>query len=75
LRDALLVVPPELLLVETDSPFLTPMPFRGRPNAPAMIPFTVRAIAQARGVDEDEIAATVADNAERIFAPLVAEIG
>ena len=68
LRDALAVVPPELLLVETDSPFLTPMPYRGRPNSPAMIPYTLRAMAQVRGVDEDELAATVAANAERIFA-------
>ena len=68
LRDALAVVPPELLLVETDSPFLTPMPYRGRPNSPAMIPYTLRAMAQVRGLDEDELAATVAANAERIFA-------
>ena len=67
LRDALLVVPAELLLVETDSPFLTPMPYRGRPNSPAMIPYTLRAMAQVRGVDEAELAATVAANAERIF--------
>ena len=68
LRDALAVVPPELLLVETDSPFLTPMPYRGRPNSPAMVPYTLRAMAQVRGVDEDELAATVTANAERIFA-------
>ena len=67
LRDALVVVPAELLLVETDSPFLTPMPYRGRPNSPAMIPYTLRAMAQVRGVDEAELAATVTANAERIF--------
>jgi TatD DNase family protein len=69
LRDALLAVPAELVLVETDSPFLTPTPFRGRPNAPAMIPYTVRAMAQVRGIDEDDMAATVAANAERAFGP------
>jgi TatD DNase family protein len=67
LRDALVVVPAELLLVETDSPFLTPTPYRGRPNAPAMIPYTLRAMAHVRGVDEDELAATVTANAERVF--------
>jgi TatD DNase family protein len=67
LRDALVVVPPELLLVETDSPFLTPTPYRGRPNSPAMVPYTLRAMAQVRGVDEEELAATVTANAERVF--------
>jgi TatD DNase family protein len=69
LRKALEVVPTELLLVETDSPFLTPTPYRGRPNAPAMVPYTVRAMAQVRGVSEDDMAATVAANAERVFGP------
>jgi TatD DNase family protein len=69
LRQALEVVPTELLLVETDSPFLTPTPYRGRPNAPAMVPYTVRAMAQVRGVSEDDMAATVAANAERVFGP------
>jgi TatD DNase family protein len=67
LRDALVVVPPELLLVETDSPFLTPTPYRGRPNSPAMLPYTLRAMAQVRGIDEDEMAASVTANAKRVF--------
>lgn len=49
LRDAVAVAPPELLLVETDAPFLTPVPYRGRPNAPYLIPVTVRAMAAVRG--------------------------
>ena len=56
LRDALAVAPPELVLVETDAPFLTPAPYRGRPNAPYLMPVTVRAMAAVRGVDEDALA-------------------
>ena len=69
LREAVAVTPLELLLVETDAPFLTPMPYRGRPNAPYLIPLTVRAIAELKGVDEDEVAGAVAANAERVFGP------
>ncbi len=69
LRAALSVAPVHLLLVETDAPFLTPMPFRGRPNAPYLIPLTVRAMAQVKGVDEDILAAALAANSERIFGP------
>ena len=67
LRDAVATAPLELLLVETDAPFLTPMPYRGRPNAPYLVPLTVRAIAAVKGVDETEIAASVTTNAARIF--------
>lgn len=52
LREALAVVPPHLLLVETDAPFLTPTPYRGQPNASYLIPVTVRAMAALREVDE-----------------------
>ena len=47
---ALAVAPPDQLLVETDAPFLTPMPYRGRPNASYLIPLTVRAMAAVKGV-------------------------
>ncbi|GAA3231172.1 TatD family hydrolase [Streptomyces sp. XM83C] len=67
LRDALAVAPLELLLVETDAPFLTPAPFRGRPNAPYLIPVTVRAMAAVRGVDEDTLAGALAANTARAF--------
>jgi TatD DNase family protein len=61
------VAPLELLLVETDAPFLTPAPFRGRPNAPYLIPVTLRAMAEVRGVDEDTMAAALAANTARAF--------
>ncbi|GAA3723856.1 TatD DNase family protein [Spinactinospora alkalitolerans] len=67
LRDAAAVAPAELILVETDAPFLTPKPYRGRPNAPYLIPHTLRAIAEAKGMAEDDLAAAVAGNAERAF--------
>ncbi|MET8954443.1 TatD family hydrolase [Streptomyces sp. NPDC004393] len=67
LRDALAVAPLELVLVETDAPFLTPAPYRGRPNAPYLVPVTVRAMAAVRGITEDELAAALADNTARAF--------
>ncbi|GAA4805158.1 TatD family hydrolase [Streptomyces ziwulingensis] len=67
LRDALAVAPLELVLVETDAPFLTPAPYRGRPNAPYLIPVTVRAMAAVRGLDEDTLATALAANTARAF--------
>ncbi|MFI6207074.1 TatD family hydrolase [Streptomyces sp. NPDC051041] len=67
LRDALAVAPLDLVLVETDAPFLTPVPYRGRPNAPYLIPVTVRAMAAVRGVDEDVLATALAANTARAF--------
>ena len=68
LRAAVAATPVELLLVETDAPFLTPMPFRGRPNAPYLVPLTVRAMAQAREVELDALCAAIAANGRRAFA-------
>ena len=68
LRDAVAVAPLDRLLVETDAPFLTPVPYRGRPNAPYLIPVTLRAMAAARGQDEDTVAEAVARNTARVFA-------
>ena len=67
LRDAAAVVPIELLLVETDAPFLAPMPHRGRPNAPYLVPLTVRALAALRGEPEPDLAGAVRANAARAF--------
>ena len=68
LREAVQVAPPDLLLVETDAPFLTPMPYRGRPNAPYLVPLTVRSMAQTKGVQVDELCSTIAANGRRAFA-------
>lgn len=67
LRDALAVAPLELVLVETDAPFLTPAPYRGRPNAPYLIPITVRAMAAVKSIHEDVLAAAIAENTARAF--------
>ncbi|MER6518948.1 TatD family hydrolase [Streptomyces sp. NPDC001553] len=67
LREALAVAPLELVLVETDAPYLTPAPYRGRPNAPYLIPLTVRAMAAVRGLDEDAMATALAANTARAF--------
>ena len=68
LRAAAAVAPADLLLVETDAPFLTPIPYRGRPNASYLIPLTMRALAEVRGDDLDELCGAVADNGRRAFA-------
>jgi TatD DNase family protein len=68
LRAAAALAPDDLLLVETDAPFLTPMPYRGRPNAPYLVPMTVRALAEIRGQAADEVAAAVSGTASRVFA-------
>jgi TatD DNase family protein len=67
LRDAAAVLPPELVLVETDAPFLTPMPYRGRPNGPHLVPLTMRVLADTRGADLDALCAQVQANATRVF--------
>ena len=67
LRDAVKLVPIEQLLVETDSPFLSPMPHRGALNTPAQIATIVRAMAHERGDDLAELATALGNNAERIF--------
>lgn len=69
LRDALRVTPRERILVETDAPFLTPTPHRGRPNAPYLIPVTVRFLAQELGVDLDELCAQIAANTLEVYGP------
>lgn len=69
LRAAAAVTPLGQLMVETDAPFLTPMPYRGRPNAPYLIPLTVRCLAETQQTDEDTIAAAVSATAERVFGP------
>ena len=67
LREALDVLPRSLLLVETDAPFLTPDPYRGRPNGPYLLPFTVRAIADHLGTDASMLAAQLSSNTELVY--------
>ena len=67
LRDALAVTPRERILVETDAPFLTPTPHRGRPNAPYLIPVTVRFIAAELAIDVEELCAQLAANTVEVY--------
>ncbi len=69
LRDALAVTPLELLQVETDAPYLTPHPWRGASNTPALVPLTVRAMADVLGVAVPTLCSTLSDNAERLYGP------
>jgi TatD DNase family protein len=67
LREAAVVVPEDQLLVETDAPFLTPHPHRGRANEPYCLPWTVRGLAALRGVTDERLAESAGRNAERVF--------
>ncbi|MEA2408390.1 MAG: TatD DNase family protein [Thermoleophilaceae bacterium] len=69
LQDAAARVPDELLLVETDSPYLAPQPVRGKPNEPANVTYTARFVADLRGVDYEALEQVVDANAERILGP------
>lgn len=73
LREALEVIPRALLLVETDAPFLTPAPYRGRPNAPYLIPHTLRAMADHLGTDVSMLAAQISSNTELVYGRWDAE--
>jgi TatD DNase family protein len=70
LQAALLEVPADLLLVETDAPYLTPMPHRGKRNAPYLLPYTVRGIAAMREDPVAELAEQVSVNSAAAFGPL-----
>ncbi|WP_306204823.1 TatD family hydrolase [Actinoplanes sp. RD1] len=69
LREAAKVTPSAQMLVETDAPYLTPAPLRGRPNASYLIPVTMRALAATTGRDLDELCATISATGERVFGP------
>ena len=67
LQEAAARVPDDLLLVETDAPFLAPQPVRGKPNAPANVVHTARRLAELRGIDYEELERIVERNAARVF--------
>jgi TatD DNase family protein len=67
LRDAAAVAPADLLLVETDAPFLTPVPYRGKPNSPALAAYTARRLAEVKNMDLAELCTLVTATGERIF--------
>ncbi len=67
LREAAPLIPFEQLLVETDAPFLTPHPYRGSPNEPYCLPYTVRALAELLGTSAAELAQVTNHNARRVY--------
>jgi TatD DNase family protein len=69
LRDALAVTPLDHLQVETDAPYLTPVPYRGRPNASYLVPHTVRAMAQVLNVDVPALCRALDETAQHLYGP------
>jgi TatD DNase family protein len=67
IREAAALVPADRLLLETDAPYLAPVPYRGKRNEPSFVTHTAKAIAVARGVTVDELAAQTTKNFERLF--------
>lgn len=67
LRAAAAVTPSSQLLVETDAPFLAPMPYRGRPNAPYLVPYTLRVLADVLNRPLDQLCADITATAARVF--------
>ena len=65
--DLLRLVPKDRILAESDSPYLAPVPHRGKRNEPAWVSFTVARLGTARGVTAEEMGETVASNAQRLF--------
>jgi TatD DNase family protein len=67
LRDSLKAMPKTKILVETDAPFLTPEPLRGRPNAPYLVPITVRFMAEQLGMDANDLSGQIAANTIEVY--------
>ncbi|RZM04019.1 MAG: TatD family deoxyribonuclease [Variovorax sp.] len=67
LRDVAAFVPLDRMLIETDSPYLAPVPYRGKSNSPAYVPFVARQIAQVRGIAVEAVAAATSANFETLF--------
>ena len=67
LRDSLKLMPKDRILVETDAPFLTPEPLRGRPNAPYLVPITVRFMAEQLGMEANELSGQLAQNTLAVY--------
>jgi TatD DNase family protein len=69
LREAARIVPADRLLIETDSPYLAPVPYRGKRNEPAFVARVLATLAEVRGVEPAGLEALVASNFRRLFLP------
>ena len=67
IREAVRIVPRDRLLVETDSPYLAPIPFRGKRNEPAHVVETAKKVAELWGATAEEVARVTRENARRLF--------
>jgi TatD DNase family protein len=67
LREAAAAAPPELILAETDAPFLTPVPHRGKPNSPAMTAYTVRCLAEVKGMPVEALCEQITSTGARLY--------
>jgi TatD DNase family protein len=67
LRDVAAMVPLDRMLIETDSPYLAPVPFRGKTNNPSYVPYVAKQLAAVRGVDIETIAAATSSNFSLLF--------
>ncbi len=67
LREALEVIPRASILIETDAPYLTPTPWRGRPNSSYLIPHTLRFMAEHLGTDPSMLAAQISSTTEEVY--------
>ena len=65
------MVPLDRLLIETDSPYLAPVPFRGKTNTPAYVPYVAQQVAQVRGMTVEAVAQLTSDNFDRLFQGVV----
>jgi len=72
LREVARFVPLDRLLIETDSPYLAPVPYRGKTNNPSYVPYVARQLAELRGLPLEEIAAATTGNFERLFSAVQA---
>jgi len=67
LREVAAYVPLDRCLIETDSPYLAPVPYRGKTNNPSYVPFVARQIAELKGVSVEDVAQATTENFERLF--------
>ena len=72
LRDVAAFVPLDRMLIETDSPYLAPVPYRGKPNNPSYVPYVAAEIATVRGLPVERIAEITSQNFERLFSGVTA---
>lgn len=74
LREVARLVPLDRLLIETDSPYLAPVPYRGKTNTPALVPWVARQVAQLRSLDEEEVGRISSANFDRLFDRVVSGV-